>query len=67
MEAAIACEVSAQSATKAAAWVISAAATGMAEAPKLQLAAILITALGSIVLFAYPQFLFNLLRPLVGL
>ncbi|MEE8171931.1 MAG: proton-conducting transporter membrane subunit [Alphaproteobacteria bacterium] len=40
---------------------------GIAEAPTLQLVAISITALGSVVLFAYPQFLFNLLRPLVGL
>ncbi|MBT6829854.1 MAG: monovalent cation/H+ antiporter subunit D family protein, partial [Rhodospirillaceae bacterium] len=43
------------------------AAGGIAEAPKLLLVAISITALGSIALFAYPQFLFNLLRPLVGL
>ncbi len=41
--------------------------SGIAEAPVLQLVAISITALGSVVLFAYPQFLFNLLRPLVGL
>ena len=40
---------------------------GIAEAPKLQLVAISITALGSVALFAYPQFLFNLLRPLVGM
>ena len=43
------------------------AASGIAEAPTLLLIAISITALGSIALFAYPQFLFNLLRPLVGL
>ena len=43
------------------------AATGIAEAPTLQLVAISITALGSIALFVYPQFLFDLLRPLVGL
>jgi multicomponent Na+:H+ antiporter subunit D len=42
-------------------------ADGIAEAPKLQLLAISITALGSVALFAYPQFLFNLLRPLVGM
>ncbi len=42
-------------------------AGGIVEAPKLLLVAISITALGSIMLFAYPQFLFNLLRPLVGL
>ena len=40
---------------------------GITEAPKLQLVAISITALGSVALFAYPQFLFNLLRPLVGM
>jgi len=40
-------------------------AGGISEAPPLLLIAISITALGSIVLFAYPQFLFNLLRPLV--
>ena len=43
------------------------AGSGIAEAPKLQLVAISITALGSVALFAYPQFLFNLLRPLVGM
>jgi len=42
-------------------------AGGISEAPPLLLIAISITALGSIVLFAYPQFLFNLLRPLVEL
>ena len=42
-------------------------AGGIAEAPKLQLVAISITALGTVALFAYPQFLFDLLRPLVGM
>ena len=41
------------------------AASGITEAPTLQLISISITALGSVALFAYPQFLFNLLRPLV--
>ncbi|MDP7641916.1 MAG: proton-conducting transporter membrane subunit, partial [Alphaproteobacteria bacterium] len=40
---------------------------GIAEAPVLQLVAISITALGSVALFAYPKFLFDLLGPLVGL
>ena len=40
---------------------------GITEAPVLQLVAISITALGSVALFAYPQFLFYLLRPLVGM
>ena len=44
-----------------------ATSTGIAEAPVLLLVAISITALGSVALFAYPQFLFNLLRPLVGM
>ena len=44
-----------------------AAGGGIAEAPVMQLVAISITALGSMVLFAYPQLLFNLLRPLVGM
>ncbi|MBI06924.1 MAG: cation:proton antiporter [Rhodospirillaceae bacterium] len=44
-----------------------AAVSGIAEAPVMQLVAISITALGSMVLFAYPQLLFNLLRPLVGM
>ncbi len=43
------------------------AASGIAEAPVPMLIAISITALGSVALFAYPQFLFNLLAPLVGL
>jgi len=43
------------------------AASGIAEAPVPLLIAISITALGSVALFAYPQFLFNLLAPLVGL
>ena len=43
------------------------ASGGIAEAPVLQLVAISITALGSVALFAYPKFLFDLLGPLVGL
>jgi multicomponent Na+:H+ antiporter subunit D len=43
------------------------AGAGIAEAPVPLLVAISITALGSVALFAYPQFLFNLLAPLVGL
>jgi multicomponent Na+:H+ antiporter subunit D len=43
------------------------AGSGIAEAPTLLLVAISITALASVALFAYPKFLFTLLRPLVGL